>query len=843
MNGMGGAGAAQVRLAMAVAVLLVSWPGVAAAAVPRAADPVAWCQTWARGPGAGGPAGSADLDAETDAETDAATAGNPAMAAAAVESMLAVNPDQVAAADRAIALLMGTVEAGERREPGKPSPASSSAKAAFCAAAGEAYRLGKGGSPFQARLLLAAGFRLAAAAKRDDLGALAAYRIGLLNLGGTATGARGMRRTALRSGLRSAAVPAALEVAGGDQMASGCLAIDRRSVSAPGSVPGVALATVNALTCAIGEARSAGAFDTGAKASLRLARTWLDHGRRTPGELARSQQRAGRIALEALGGSARVPDAALRFDLMGRLADAAIDAGASADDPRLLEAMGAMAASAADDGQRSQAAALRARIALAQGDGEGARRLLREAIYLESRGILPLRLPDWYLLLAQADPANRSDHLTAAFRALGSVRSLLPRFDGTTAESNFTLRVQPVYEALLADRLLIEGDEADDPVRIAEAQALVEEYRQAELQSVFGSECVAARTPIQPAELGPREVLLYPVLLPDRVLLIYAAGAAGADGAPPRYHLLAANRRYGRSDVIGLVSKMAESVSYGSDDSWRAPARQLYDILIAPVAERLGPGSTLVVIPDGPLSTLPFAALLDAKGAFLIEQTNLGVVPSLAYSQPGAGLRGASTGVVAASLEKAVTLPVGTFPALSGTSEEARFAAAGYRRSAFIENFHRIDLEHALATRQTDVLHLATHASFNGRSDRSYIVADGEQIPITDLRGLIARNQLRGEQLDLLVLSACETAVGDDQSSLGLAGAAVQSGARSVLASLWQVNDVGTAQLMKAFYTGLAQGLSKSAALREAQLTLIRQRDEISDPGVWAAFIVIGGWR
>ncbi|WP_292930960.1 CHAT domain-containing protein [Novosphingobium sp. PASSN1] len=835
---MRGAGFTRVRLALAVAAALAVWPCAAAAAEAQAADPVALCQAWARSPGAGGSAVPSDIDAGTDAGMD----GNPAMAAAAVESMLAANPDQVAAADRAIALLMGVVAADQRGEPGTPSSAPSSkpsdSKAAFCAAAGEAYRLGKGGSPYQARLLLVAGYRLAVAAKRDDLCALAAYRLGLLNLGGFAMGARGQRRTALRSGSPGGAVPAALAAAE-ESATPGCFAMDQRSMS----VPGVALATVNALTCAIGQARSAGAFDTGAKASLRLARYWLDHGRRTPGELARSQQRAGRIALEALGGSARVPDAALRFDLMGRLADAAIDARASAEDPRLVEAVNTMAAGAADDRQRSQAAALRARIALAQGDGEAASRLLREAIYLESRGILPLRLPDWHLLLAQADPANRSDHLTAAFRALGSVRPLLPRFDGTTAESNFTLRVQPVYEALLADRLLVVGDGADDPVRIAEAQALVEDYRQAELQSVFGSECVAARTPIRPAELGPREVLLYPVLLPDRVLLIYAAGGAGADGAPPRYHLLAANRRYGRSDVIGLVSKMAESVSYGSDDSWRAPARQLYDILISPVAERLGPGSTLVVIPDGPLSTLPFAALLDAKGAFLIEQTNLGVVPSLAYSQPGAGLRGASTGVVAASLEKAVTLPVGTFPALSGTSEEARFAAAGYRRSAFIENFRRIDLEHALATRQTDVLHLATHASFNGRSDRSYIVADGEQIPITDLRGLIARNQLRGEQLDLLVLSACETAVGDDQSSLGLAGAAVQSGARSVLASLWQVNDAGTAQLMKAFYTGLAKGLSKSAALREAQLALIRQRDEISDPGVWAAFILIGGWR
>ncbi len=615
--------------------------------------------------------------------------------------------------------------------------------------------------------------------------------------------------------------------------------MDRRGPAAPGA----AFVSVSALNCAISGAHASGAYETEAKASVRLARYWLDHARRTPEELTSSRQKAAQIALAALDDAGRVPDQSMRVDLTERLAEAAITSGAAARDQRLDAAARQLTEGADNPVQQAQAAALRARLALREGDREAARHLLRQAIFLESRGSLPLRLPDWYLLLAEADPDHRSEHLTAAFRALNSIRPLLPRFDATTAESNFTLRVQPVYEALLADRLSGDGSSADDPARIAEAQALVEEYRQAELQNVFGSECVAGRPPIRPSELGAHEVLLYPVLLPDRVLLIYAEGGASQTGEAPRYHLLPANRNFGRADVIGLVNKMADSVSYGSDNSWRNPSRLLYDILIAPVADRLKADSTLVIIPDGPLSTLPFAALLDANGKFLIERTNLGLVPSLAYSQPGSGLHGAKAGVVAASLEKEVVLPVGKFPALIGTSEEARFAVAGHKGSAFIENFHRADLERALATRQTDVLHLATHASFNGRSDRSYIVADGEQIPITDLRGLIARNQTRGEQLDLLVLSACETAVGDDQANLGLAGAAVQSGARSVLASLWQVNDIGTAQLMKEFYTGLAAGKSKSAALREAQLALIRQGDELADPSVWAAFILLGGWR
>lgn len=784
-----------------------------ARAAEPATTPIALCRAAAS---SGGVAGNTAIPADLLARTTFT-----------IEANLATAGDPIAAADQSIGLIASVLQS----YPASASGLAPDVMAAFCAAAGEAYRLGKSGSPLQARHLLGLAYRLAGDARRDDLAALAAYRLGLVTMDGSTTGGRGEERQQLRS--PDAPRQHALEQPGG------CGLIDGRTALAPQG----AFVSVNALACAIATARVARVYETGAKASLRLARYWLDHGRRTPADQQRSLREAANISLDALGEAGRIADLAQREELLGRLVQAALDTGLAMQEPRLRSAIAQLDRDASDGPSRAQASALKARLALADGDAGLARSLLRQAIMQESGSALPMRLPDWYVLLAQADPAGRSAHLTAAFRALNAVRPLLPRFDAATAESNFTLRVQPVFEALLADRLAEGAGDPDDPVRIAEAQGLVEEYRQAELQSVFGSECVAARAPIRPAELRPREVLLYPVLLPDRVLLIYAVGGEDGDGAPPRYHLLAQKTGVGRSDVIGLANAMTDSVSYGGDDSWRTPARRLYDILVAPVADKLGQDGTLVVIPDGPLSALPFAALLDGKGRFLIERATVATVPSLAYSQPGAPLRAEQAGVVAASLAKEVTLPVGTFPALSGTGEEARFAIAGMKHGQLIENFHRADLVHALAARQTDVLHLATHASFNGRSDRSYIVADGEQIPIADLRNLIAQNQARGEQLDLLVLSACETAVGDDQASLGLAGAAVQSGARSVLASLWQVNDAGTAQLMKAFYQGLAAGKGKAAALRDAQRQLIVQGDELADPGVWSAFILLGAWR
>lgn len=164
-------------------------------------------------------------------------------------------------------------------------------------------------------------------------------------------------------------------------------------------------------------------------------------------------------------------------------------------------------------------------------------------------------------------------------------------------------------------------------------------------------------------------------------------------------------------------------------------------------------------------------------------------------------------------------------------------------RGIHLDNFRRSDLELAFAGQPIDILHLATHASFNGRSDRSFIVADDQAILLSDLREIIGRNRASGELLSLIILSACETALGDDQASMGLAGSAVQAGAESAIASLWEVDDAGTAELMQKFYLNFAQGKGKAEALRDAQLALIRNDGVFNDPRIWAAFTLLGAWR
>ncbi len=753
-----------------------------------------------------------------------------AMAGEKAESMLAASPDRVNAADQAITMLSSAGADASNR--------SAASLASYCLAIGEAFRLGRDGNPYEARAMLDSAFRYAEASDQPSLSALAAYRLSLVSSGAAISGARGRGpRRSMEPPHVAAAAPTGATIANPD-----CELLDDPATTASGAI----YYEVAALRCAIDRAQASGDPALFARASLRLSLLWLDYGRRTPAKSTQAMAAAAAFALDALDAAGRVADVAQRVELTSRLGDVAIDTGRGSD-PRVAAAAARILAAAGDTpALAAMAEAMTGRVALACGDAGAAAGHVRRAIFLETQTALPLRLPDWYLLLANADPANRAQDTALAYRALGQIRPLLPSYDPLTEESNFALRLQPVFEAMVDSSLGAMPDD-DDVTRIGVVQTIVEGYRQAELQSLLGSECIAARTPIRPAELKPGEVLLYPILLRDRVELIYAAGTA--DGGAPRYHRLPAQGGVTRADVLALVDAMVDLTSEPRDarqrpDGWRDAAQRLYRILIQPVADRLGADSTLIVVPDGPLAALPFGALIDDKGDYLVRKSRVVVVPALAYAQPGS-TPAHPLSVVAATLDREIDFSWGDFPALAGTDIEAHAAigAAGGGRGRLLRNFHRADLVDALQQHDVDVLHLATHASFNGRSDRSYILADGELIPISDLRDMIARNQTRGDQLDLIVLSACETAVGDDQASMGLAGAAVQAGARSALASLWEADDAGTSALMQDFYSHYHDGAGKAEALRDAQLAMLAKGGNFADPNVWAAFTLLGGWR
>ena len=137
---------------------------------------------------------------------------------------------------------------------------------------------------------------------------------------------------------------------------------------------------------------------------------------------------------------------------------------------------------------------------------------------------------------------------------------------------------------------------------------------------------------------------------------------------------------------------------------------------------------------------------------------------------------------------------------------------------------------------------MATHGVFGGNDEHSFLLTHDDKLNMSELSELLQVGLFREQPLELLTLSACQTAVGNERAAFGLAGVAVQSGARSATASLWFVDDAATATLMTEFYKQFSRKkLTKARALQNAQISLLR-RERYQHPIFWGPFLMIGNW-
>ena len=160
------------------------------------------------------------------------------------------------------------------------------------------------------------------------------------------------------------------------------------------------------------------------------------------------------------------------------------------------------------------------------------------------------------------------------------------------------------------------------------------------------------------------------------------------------------------------------------------------------------------------------------------------------------------------------------------------------------DRFTNRDFQASLRSQPAAIVHLATHGQFSSQLEDTFILTWDDRLDTNQFRRLLQANLNTDRPLELLVLSACETAAGDSRAALGLAGLAVRSGARSTVATLWQVNDAASAQLVEQFYRHLPQpGVGKAEALRRAQLSLLQSTTiDYHHPYYWAAYVLVGDW-
>jgi filamentous hemagglutinin family protein len=293
----------------------------------------------------------------------------------------------------------------------------------------------------------------------------------------------------------------------------------------------------------------------------------------------------------------------------------------------------------------------------------------------------------------------------------------------------------------------------------------------------------------------------------DRLELILIT----ADSKPIRYSLNAT-----RAEVMPVVKQFRRTVSDRlNPKDFFAPAQQLYQWLVAPLESDLQHRQieNLVYIMDTGLRSIPLAALHDGN-EFVIEHYSVGLMPSLNLTDTRyTSVKNASVVAMGASrFPKQMSLPAVPLE-LSIISQLSD--GESYLNEAF--TFSR--LKAARQATPYPIVHLATHASYNlSQPQDSYIQLWNKKLRLDELRRLGWNNP----PVELLVLSACRTALGDDEVELGFAGLAVQAGVKSVLGSLWYVSDEGTLAFMTQFYSQLQQAPIKAEALRQAQLAMLK---------------------
>jgi CHAT domain-containing protein len=182
--------------------------------------------------------------------------------------------------------------------------------------------------------------------------------------------------------------------------------------------------------------------------------------------------------------------------------------------------------------------------------------------------------------------------------------------------------------------------------------------------------------------------------------------------------------------------------------------------------------------------------------------------------------------------------------ALPGVSEEIRALSIATGGNRLLDSEFTADrFRTEVGSGKYRVVHIASHAVFSRSAQSSFILAYDEVLSLGELQRLLRTGEVQVNPIDLLSLSACQTAEGDDRAPLGIAGAALRANAGSALGSLWPVDDSATRSLMVRFYELLAkEHQGKSRALQRAQSELLAN-PAFRHPFYWAPFVLVGDWK
>lgn len=442
------------------------------------------------------------------------------------------------------------------------------------------------------------------------------------------------------------------------------------------------------------------------------------------------------------------------------------------------------------------------------------------------------------LLWAQKDINGAIAAYDAAVDTLKSLRrDLVVNKDVVNQDVQFNFRdsVEPVYRQSV--ELLLQSQQGKPDEQILEkARERIEALQLAELDDFFREACLQGQKVALDQLVdqdNSKAAILYPIILPDELQVIVKI---------PKQRLQSYSTKISQAEVEKLLVELRKNlVNPTATKTVEIQSQEVYNWLLKPIESQLQKNGvdTLVFVLDGPLRNLPMAALYDGH-QYLVEKYAIALSVGLQLLDPKPLVKQQLRALTAG-----LTQPPPGFlkfaPLLAIKSEFEGITKAGVSTTSLLDrDFKKKNLESEIGAASFNIVHLATHGQFSSRLEDTFILDFDGQINVKDFDTLF-RSQ--GKTIvELLVLSACQTATGDSRAALGLAGAAVRAGARSTIASLWQIDDESTAMFVSAFYRELKSGkITKAEAVHRAQLKLLKHPNYRA-PSFWSAYVLIGNW-
>jgi CHAT domain-containing protein len=447
-----------------------------------------------------------------------------------------------------------------------------------------------------------------------------------------------------------------------------------------------------------------------------------------------------------------------------------------------------------------------------------------------------------------------------ALAAYGRTVTTLQKVQGNIAAANRDLRLdfqensEAIYRQLATFRLqqAEQSDiEVEQQTQLAFAVEALDGLRLAELRNYLGSQCEIPLTRSSLTATNAQTAIFQSMVLDDRILIILILPEANGKSKLKLHQI-----PISRATTVDTVNIFRQRLEQRSDreNQFREQSQEIYNWFIRPFIADLQSRSikTLVFIQDDILRTIPMAVLSDGQ-AFLVQQYEIANASSLLQplNQQRADY---SLQILAFGLTQPSTIDRSTsFSPLESVQAEIDGIQKVVQNSDGLldQDFTRERLQEELQKERPRILHLATHARFGFDAQETFLVTGRESnrsyndtVSMNELYQLLRSTRNSAPPLELLTLTGCETAAGSRRDALGIAGVAVQAGVQSAFASLWQVDDAATAQLVIQFYQNLQAGQTKAEALQSAQRSWLATHamGQYRHPGYWAAFVLVGNW-